>query len=151
MARFSSGLRNALATDYGLGIMMNGGVMRVYGGVMPESPDLAPATPLLGTITTEGRVFIPNDPNDAGLMLQFIVPGGLMNLGDWRLTGNGSGTATWFRWHWKWADDLGDSTFYPRVDGSVGLLTSTEDLRLNSVSISPDTNRVIDQFLMVLG
>ena len=151
MARFSTGLRNALATQHGLGVMMNGGVMRVYGGIMPESPDLAPAAPLYGTITTDGKVFVPGDPNDAGLMLHFIAPGSLMNLGDWRLKGSGSGIATWFRWHWKWADDLGNSTFYPRVDGSVGIMTSTANLRLSSVFMTPTTNRVIEQFLMVLG
>lgn len=151
MIRFSTGLRNALAVEFGLGVMMNGGVMRVYGGTMPASPDLAPGTPLLGTITTEGKVFLPiTDPNEAGLILAFISPGGLMNFGDWRLIGSATGTATWFRWHWRWEDDLGDSEFYPRIDGDVGLTSSLAALRLTSTSITTETNRQIEQFLMVL-
>lgn len=151
MIRFSTGLRNALAVEFGLGVMMNGGVMRVYGGDMPASPDLASGTPLLGMITTEGKAFVPiTDPNEAGLILSFISPGGLMNFGDWRLTGSATGTATWFRWHWRWEDDLVDSEFYPRIDGDIGLTSSLAALRLTSTSITATTNRQIEQFLMVL-
>lgn len=151
MIRFSTGLRNALAAEFGLGAMMNGGVMRVYGGTLPASPDLAPGTPLLGMITTEGKLFYPSsDPHNAGLLLQLVSPGGLLNDGDWRLKGSGTGTATWFRWHWAWEDDLGESDYYPRLDGDVGLLGSLAALRLTSTSITPATNRQLEQFLMVL-
>ena len=151
MLRFSTGLRNALAVEYGLGAMMNGGVIRVYGGIQPASPDLAPGTPLLGTITTDGKVFVPfDDPNDAGLMLQFIEPGGLMNLGAWVLKGITSGTASWFRWHWKWEDDLGDSSLYPRVDGDIGLTDSSSALRLSNRSITSATTKLIETFVIQL-
>lgn len=151
MIRFSTGLRNALAVEFGLGMMMNGGVMRVYGETMPASPDLAPGTPLLGTITTGGRVFIPiTDPNEAGLLMSFVSPGGLMNFGDWQLKGSATGTATWFRWHWQFEDTLLASEFYPRIDGDIGLSGSLAALRLTSTSITAATTRQIEQFLMVL-
>ncbi|MDV7395822.1 hypothetical protein RZS08_30810, partial [Arthrospira platensis SPKY1] len=89
-------------------------------------------------------------PNSAGLLLQFVTPGTLMNDGTWKLVGSATGTATWFRWHWAWEDDLGKSTFYPRIDGNVGLRNSGAALRLNSLDITPTTNRLIEQFLMVL-
>jgi len=122
MARFSTGLRNALASEYGLGLMMNGGIIRVYGAQQPATPDSPPGTPELGRITTEGRVFLTGDPNNAGLYLQIISPGGIArdpDMGNWRLTGVASGTATWWRWQWRWADPNTESTFYPRVDGMV--------------------------------
>lgn len=151
MIRFSTGLRNALAAEFGLGAMMNGGVMRVYGGTMPDSPDRAPGTSLLGMITTEGKIFYhSSDPNDAGLLLQLVSPGTLLNYGDWRLTGSGTGNATWFRWHWAWEDDLGESEYYPRIDGDVGLHDSLAALRLSSVSVTPTTNRLLEQFLLML-
>lgn len=151
MIRFSTGLRNALAVEFGLGVMMNGGVIRVYGGFMPATPDLAPGTPLLGTITTDGKPFTPiTDPEEAGLILSFLEPGGLINFGDWRLKGSATGTATWFRWHWKWEDDLGDSSFYPRIDGDIGTTSSLSALRLTSTGITASTDRQIEQFAMVL-
>lgn len=149
MIRFSTGLRNALAGEYGLGIMMNGGVMRVYGETMPASPDIAPGTPILGTITTEGRPFVPvYDTHDAGLLLQIVTPGALTNSGNWSLVGIAFGEATWFRWHWKWEDDLLDGTYYPRIDGDIGLLASNSALRLTSRTVTPSTNRSIEQFFM---
>jgi hypothetical protein len=152
MARFSTGLRNALASEYGLGIMMNGGIIRVYGGARPENPDLPPGTAELGRITTEGRVFISgDDPNAAGLLLRLVPPGGLTfdpAAGQWRLLGVDTGSATWWRWNWRWADPNTDSAFYPRIDGTVG---ATGELQLTSTSITPSTDRQIEQFLFVLG
>ena len=130
---------------------MNGGVIRIYGGTMPNSPDLATTSPILGSITTEGRDFIQfYDTFEAGLLLQVVPPGVLLNDGTWILKGITDGTATWFRWYWKWEDDFGNSTYYPRVDGDIGLTNSLAALRLNSTIISPTTNRLIEQFFMQL-
>jgi hypothetical protein len=147
MARFSTGLRNALATSYGLAAMMNAGVIRVYGGTLPVSPDYPPDSVELGRITSEGKVFIPgNQTTGAGLLLGHLSPGSLVNNGEWRLRGLASGAATWWRWHWAGADDLGPNTLVPRVDGRVG-----GELVLADPQITPDTNRTIEQFLMVIG
>jgi hypothetical protein len=103
------------------------------------------------TITTDGKPFTPiTDPEEAGLILSFLEPGGLINFGDWRLKGSATGTATWFRWHWKWEDDLGDSSFYPRIDGDIGTTSSLSALRLTSTGITASTDRQIEQFAMVL-
>lgn len=147
MARFSTGLRNSLAAEYGLGLMMNGGIIRVYGGSRPDSPDAAPGSLLLGTITTEGKVFFPvDDPNDAGLLLTLMSPGLLVNDGEWRLKGVAEGEAVWWRWSWRLVDNGLASTFYPRVDG----LINTE-LRLSSSYITPFTNVEIEEFVFSLG
>jgi hypothetical protein len=146
MARFSTGLRNALAVNYGLGIMMNGGIIRVYDGTLPDTPDDPPNATELARITTEGKVFIPgDDTNNAGLLLTLSAPGGLTNAGEWRMKGITSGTAAWWRWCWASPDPLTFSEIYPRVDG----LVSTE-LQLATVNITAATNVEIQQFLFVL-
>ncbi len=146
MPRFSTGLRNAIAVNYGLGIMMNGGVIRVYGGTRPSSPDLAPGTTELGCITTEGKVFIPGDDTEgAGLLLSHVSPGTLINDGNWRFKGIASGTATWWRWCWAGADALLLDTLVPRVDGLVGT-----DLLLANPVITPTTNFAIESFTFIL-
>lgn len=146
MIRFSTGLRNAVASTYGLGQMMNSGVIYVYGGTIPESPDDAPGSSHLGIITTDGLTFTPgNNSNGAGLKLQAISPGGLLNSGTWVLKGIGTGTATWFRWCWMNPDSFQDSTFYPRVDGDIG-----SAFILPVTNITPATQLVIDTFQLVL-
>lgn len=146
MIKLSSGLRQALMNEYGLGLMMNGGTIRVYNGEMPTSPDNPPNGSQLARITTEGRTFIPgNDNVDAGLLLYSVFPGVLTDDGRWYLTGTASGTATWWRWCWSDADNQGESTYYPRVDGDVGVA-----LKLNTPVITPALYFRIERFYMEL-
>ena len=145
----------AVAGNYGLGYMMNGGVIRVFGGVRPHSPDNKIGEIELGRVTTEGKAWYPDtDPNDAGLIVHLVSPGGLMNVGEWRLVGLESGTATWFRWCWAASDPQHDSTYYPRVDGDIGIAPEegedAPDLVLISTSITKNTNWEIDSFFFVL-
>src|SRR5574343_371877 len=143
MARFSTGLRNALASNYGLGIMMNGGVIRVYGGSRPATPDSPPGTDEIAQITTDGLVFVPgNDLVGAGLIVEIVSPGILIKVGTWRLRATLSRRATWWRWCWSDPDPLTESTYYPRVDGLVG----TELVLLEPVLYS-GMNKVIEQFM----
>lgn len=147
MARFSTGLRNALASNYGLGVMLNGGIIRVYDGVIPSTPDKPPFGTELGRITTQAKVFIPgNDVNAAGLQLAFVSPGTLTQGGDWKLKGLTSGTATWWRWNWSGPDPNAQSTLYPRIDGQVG-----KSLILVTTTITSQTLVTIENFLVQLG
>lgn len=147
MARFSTGLRNAMAGYYGLGILMNAGVIRVYNGVIPDTPDAAPGATEIGRITTGGLDFVPgNDTVGAGLIVMLVSPGGLMKSGEWRLKGRTPGTATWWRWCWAGVDPLTESTYYPRVDGEVG-----SELVLASTTITAMTDVEIETFLMQIG
>lgn len=146
MARFSTGLRDALAVNYGLGVMMNGGVIRIYGGSLPDSPDNPPNASELGRITTEGLTFIPGDDTvGAGLLLSHLSPGTLIKNGDWRLKGIATGNAIWWRWCWAAPDSLDYSIVYPRVDGRVGV-----ELILETQFITPSTNVAIEQFMFIL-
>lgn len=138
--RLSSGLRTAILTDFGLGAMMNYGVIEVYTGTQPETAILAPTGLLIGRITTDGDPFLVGTVN-GGLKLAVDPEGGLTFDGVWRLKGLDTGTAGWWRWKWNSPDDDGDSLFYPRMDGAVG-----DSLRLAATIITPVTNVVITDF-----
>ena len=155
MISLSTGLRMAVAGNYGAGSMMNGGVIRIYGGTRPFTPDSTPGATEIGRITTEGRVWHPDtDPNDAGLVVQVVYPGALVNAGEWRLVGSAAGMATWFRWCWAASDPQHDSTYYPRIDGDIGIAPEegedAPDLVLISTSITANTDWLIDNFFFVL-
>jgi len=145
VARFSTGLRNALASNYGLGAVMNGGVLYVYGNTAPRSPDEPPGAVEIGRITTQGLAFIPGTDNGAGIKLELVTPGALVNAGSLRLRGIGEGQAHWWRWCWAKPDPMILSTYYPRVDGEI-----PGELRLLTVSITPTTDVMVEQFLVGL-
>lgn len=146
MIRFSTALRNALASNYGLGMAMNKGVIRLYDDTIPASPDLAPTGNLLGAITTNGIAYIPGTNKEvAGLVVKLFSPGMLQKNGVWRLMGTRVGTATWFRWYSSQIDDYGANTNFLRVDGNVG-----SDLFLSNPAITPLTNVEISTFTLQL-
>ncbi|MCA9497331.1 MAG: hypothetical protein KC589_10400 [Nanoarchaeota archaeon] len=153
MIRFSTGLRNALATQYGLGILMDGGIIRVYNGVIPSSPDKPPLGVELGRITTEAKTFNPgNDIANAGLRLLFMSPGILVQAGDWKLKGLSSGTATWWRWNWSGPDSNHESSLYPRVDGLIGSIgQENKELLLVTTAMTSQTLVTIENFVVVLN
>ena len=150
MLHLSTGLRANLAAGYGIGPMLYGGVIHVYGGTPPASADDA-VTPseLLGTITTDGNLFIPvYDPHSAGLALQFAPPASLTNVGAWILRAEQAGIATWFRWRWSHEDPLTESTYYPRLDGTIG--TDFDLLVLPTQTLELGYTYPIDSFLLTL-
>lgn len=148
MIRLSTGLRNAIMSNYGLGMIMNQGVIRCYNSSIPTTPDLAPSGTELARITTEGLTFIPGDlTTGAGLSIALISPGTLINDGNWVLTGLASGNITWFRWNWAGLDSLSYSTLTPRIDGLVG---TAGDLVLASTLVTSSSRRQLDQFLFTL-
>jgi len=146
MLHFSTGLRNNLVNSSGLGSLMNSGAMYVYSGTKPSSPDNVPNAPLLAMITTEGLTYNPNDnSNGAGLRLQLFPPGGLVKVGVWRLVGQATGTATWFRWCSRGYDGFGFSETRCRIDGDIG-----SELQLTETNITATTRIEIESFLMML-
>lgn len=148
--RLSSGLRNAIMSQYGLGLMMNGGVIKIFSGTIPNSPNdaISVDSDYLGIITTDGKIFIPgNDTIFAGLYFSLINYGTLIQSGKWVLTGKNTGLATWFRWYWADPDPDGFSTYYPRIDGDIG---STGVLKLQNYNITTSTLVEIEQVMIVL-
>jgi len=139
-------LHLAILTQNGIGGVMDNGVISVYGGTRPLSPDMAiPASSvLLGKITTSGREFIaPNDPNFAGLLFYIDVASGLLrSWGSWVFTGVAAGTPSWFRWTYKNGDNGLASFLLPRIDGDCG---SYEDQESSTADIVfPRSDVVVD-------
>lgn len=146
MIRLSTALRNAVASNYGLGMAMNKGVIRLYSGTAPDTPDDAPTGTLLGAITTNGSAYIPGVTKDtAGLVVHLLSPGILAKTGIWRLIGSQSGTATWFRWYSSQIDDFGSNTNFLRIDGDIGT-----DLFLSDPALTAATDVQISEFILQL-
>jgi hypothetical protein len=57
--RLSTGLRNFLAKEGGLGDALSGGIIEIYTGPQPASADAAPTGTLLCTITSAGATVTP--------------------------------------------------------------------------------------------
>lgn len=145
MMRFSTGLRNALASNYGLGAVMNGGIVYVYGNSAPPTPDQPPGAPEIARITTGGLSFVPGTDKGAGIALKLVSPGALAALGELRLRGLREARALWWRWCWARPDPMTLSTYFPRVDGEIG-----ESLRLLNPNITATTDFRIEEFLIAL-
>ncbi|MDY0071831.1 MAG: hypothetical protein RBR77_04195 [Thauera sp.] len=115
--RLSTGLRNALAFEYGLARMMRGGHIQIYGGAdQPISADEAPTGTLRAIVSTDG---LPVPSTAGGLQFTLQSPGTLLDTGDWKIVGLSTGDLRWWRFVWA-ADDFGEiSTYYPRIDGAA--------------------------------
>lgn len=143
--RLSSGLRSAMITEYGLGIMMNLGRILIYTGQQPESADNPPTGQLIGFVSQEGVTPIPNEVLGGLRLKHGSIPGSLENDGNWVLRGTATGTAGWWRFVWNVEDDGTLSNFLPRIDGAVG-----ESLILASPAILPVTGIPIQSFKIIL-
>jgi hypothetical protein len=117
--RLSTGLRNRIMSS--LVETFNGGVIKIYTGRQPSSPDLAPSGTLLCTMQ---GLTLPSFETLSG-------------------TAVATGEAGWFRLT-SHSDDDSDSSTYDRLDGSVGsqLVINTPstvagiEIYLHSFSIS---------------
>lgn len=118
--RLSSALRTSMMGSYGLGLMMNYGVIKVFSGPQPDTADAAEQGTLLARVTQNGLPFSYADQT-AGLQLQLgQVAGSVRNLGDWVLTPEADGTPGWWRWCWANPDAGTAYELAARIDGLVG-------------------------------
>ena len=149
MIRLSTGLRRSLATTTGLGSMLNGGYIFLFGGVQPMSADTGSTSDPLAIITQDGGPMFDGAVTDANGLLVTEGPtaGTLANSGIWIATGLKAGTATWWRFV-SISSDFGTvtSTAYPRVDGGIG-----EGLEaIGFPAIAPESTYEITRFLLTL-
>lgn len=107
--RLSSALRTAVITNYGLGMMLNGGQVRLYTGTPPDSADAPAIGTLLGKILFAGAGLNIKAGPDAG---------SLVNDGAWDIEATANGTVGW--WRWVMGADTGSSTSLTdiRMDGT---------------------------------
>lgn len=106
--------------------MLDGGELRIYGGIRPgAADDSIGAATLLCTVKLDGTDGIEFDDSTSGLL---VKPTGATWTGDNVATG----TATWFRVVQS-GDTGAASTSAPRIQGTVGVVGA--DLNLDSAAL----------------
>lgn len=125
------------------------GVLRIYSGAQPTSPDAAVSGTLLLEISESAGAFVAG-AFDNGLEFGDAADGAISKASGetWQDTGIAAGTAGWFRFVGNPTDDGSASTSLPRLDGSVG--TSGADLNMSSTSITVGATYTIDSFTLTL-
>ena len=125
------------------------GVLRVYSGSQPSSPDSATNGTLLVTVTVSSGAFVAG-AFDNGLEFGTAASGAISKSASetWQGLGLAAGTAGWFRLSANPTDAGGADTTLPRIDGNVG--TSGADLNMSSTSIVVGSTYTIDTFTFTL-
>lgn len=125
------------------------GVLRIYSGSQPTSPDSAASGTLLLEISEDAGAFAAG-AFDNGLEFGDAASGAIAKAtGEtWQDTGLAAGTAGYFRFVGNAADTGAASTSLPRIDGSVG--TSGADLNMSSTGVTAGATYTIDSFQFTL-
>jgi hypothetical protein len=125
------------------------GVLRIYSGAQPSSPDSAVSGTLLLEVSVDAGTFAAG-AFDNGLEFGDAASGAIAKAtGEtWQDTGIAAGTAGWFRFVGNATDAGAASTTLPRIDGSVG--TSGADLNMSSTTITVGATYTIDSFQLTL-
>jgi len=131
-------------TAYGQSLkdILSWGVLCIYTGSQPSSPDVAPTGTKLLEITNASGAFTKGTKTN-GLEWDAPVAGvlGKKDADTWSDAGLESGTAGWFR---LYANDFDTGADALCLDGAVG--TSGSQLNLASTSIVKDATTTIDEF-----
>ena len=125
------------------------GVLRIYSGSQPSSPDSAVSGTLLLEISESAGAFAAG-AFDNGLEFGDAASGAISKASSetWQDAGLASGTAGWFRFVANATDAGAASTTLPRIDGSIG--TSGADLNMSSTAITTGATYTIDSFTLTL-
>lgn len=124
--------------------MLLHGVIDIYSGTQPDSPDDVPNGTKLLRITLNGGAF-SHGSHTNGLVFGDEASGVLSEEtgADWAGDAIASGTAAWFRWKGNPADADGASTTLARMDGSIGNVTGSYDLVMPTTTlVSGQTYRI---------
>jgi hypothetical protein len=137
----STGLRNHMLVTGSVKSGLDGGVIRVYDGVVPASADAAlSGNTLLVTISNGGL--------GTGITLDATPSAGVVvkNTSEtWSGTCSASGTATFFRFS-AITDAFGSSTTEKRAQGTVGVLGA--DMLVANTTFTNGAVRQVDSFAL---
>jgi hypothetical protein len=139
--KFSTNFKNTIL-DSGMDSVFNSGQLVLMSGSKPADADAA--------LTAADVIAVISLPADA---FAAAGSGEKAKAGTWEVSdANGAklqttspSTATWFRLRTTSDDNL-QGTTYPRVDGTVGVTGTTNDLDLNTATIYLHDRIVIDTF-----
>lgn len=126
------------------------GIIRIYSGAQPGSPDDAVAGTLLIEITESGGAFVATAFGN-GLELEDDPLSGEVEKDSgetWQGTAVAAGTAAWFRLLANGTDAGAASTVLPRIDGNIGI--SGADLNMPNTTITSGAVYTIDSFKLTL-
>lgn len=133
----STGLRVAMLVGPGMKDALDGGEVRIYGGIRPAAADDSlGAALLLCTVKVDGTDGIAFDDTVPGLLTKPAAD-------TWTGYNVASGTATFFRVVQP-VDTGAASTSAPRLQGSVGVVGA--DLNLDAVSLVAGAPTPISSF-----
>lgn len=141
--RYSTKLFNVMlgAVDTAL----TNGVINLYTGSQPSSPDAAPTGTLIGTVTINAGAFTPgsstNGLNFAAAVLNVM---GKESAEVWRFVAVAAGTIGWGRFVGNAADSGAVSTSLPRLDFTVGITSG--DARTGKTTYAVGEYGTIDSF-----
>lgn len=148
--KFSTGLKDQLfnavkgeiaASTYSL----KNGVIYIYRGTQPATADAAATGTLLMKVTVASGVFAHGTATN-GLNFDASASGVLSKAVAevWSGVGLAAGTAGWFRHCGNPADDQGESTTLPRIDGRIA--TSGAEMSLSNPNIVVGASTTIDSY-----
>ena len=135
--RTSTALRVSMLAGPGVKSSLDGGEIRIYGGIAPAgADDSIGAATLLCKVNLNGSMGIELDDSTVGLLK---IPDGA----NWTGTNVAGGTATFFRM--VHSSDAGEATtMAPRIQGSVGVVGA--DLNLDTVALISGQDTPIRSF-----
>lgn len=125
------------------------GVLKIYSGSQPSSPDDAVSGTLLLTVTVSAGAWSAGAFTN-GLEFGTAASGAIAKSASetWQGVGVAAGTAGYFRFIANPTDAGASSTTLPRIDGSVG--TSGADLNMSTTTITVGATYTIDTFSLTL-
>lgn len=147
--RYSTGIFNSFLAD--LKTQLADGVIYLYSGTQPTSPDSAVTGTLIGTVTVGAGAWAAGSPTNG---LEFDTPVGATidkaAAEEWKFAAVADGTIGWFRFVSNSVSDTGaSSTTLSRIDGNVGITTG--DMRMSKVTYVIGETGVIQTFNIPLS
>jgi len=135
----STGLKNAVLFNQPMISALSFGVIQIYTGAQPASPNDAPTGTLLGTVTRDGLSWTEGNPQ-GGLTLTAIPSFSYLVKSDtqtWIFTAVDAGQAGW--WRFRSNSDAAVS-----MDGSI--TAPFQELYIGSPTIGTGDTREIEAF-----
>lgn len=143
MAKFSTGLRNAMLADVALRTKLSGCRLRIYSGTVPATADDS-----IGAATT--LCTVTNDATATGLTFASTASSGTITKTVseiWRGVNAASGTASFYRIE-ESSDTGALSTTLARIQGTIAVAGA--DLNLSSVTLTSGASQTIDNYVVAL-
>jgi len=146
--RYSPGLQNAILTA--VKTTMANGVIDIYTGSQPASPQSPATGTLIGTVTLAAGAFVAGTATNG---LEFDAP--VLNVmgkaaaEEWKFVAIAAGDIGWGRFRANAADNNSDSTSLNRMDFSIGVTSG--DARTGKITYAIGEPGIITSLNLTLA